>query len=173
MKAVLAPSIVALALTIAATAAAPKALPSTKSPTVAGFWQETDDQGNPGAWFYFTEVDGRYEGRIVKMFPKPGEPKHDACTACTGDQKNAPMLGLTIIKGMHRNGLKYENGTILDPRNGDVYQAQMELSPDGQQLGVRGYLAIPLLGQTQTWTRLPDDVIPKDEIPEPSVSPDQ
>ncbi len=88
------------------------------------------------------------------------------CQKCTGDQKDAPMMGLTIVKGMKRNGNKYADGSILDPRDGTVYHAQMELSADGQQLSVRGYLGIPLLGQTQIWTRLPDDAIAPADIPE-------
>ena len=160
-------------------AAAPAPNPSkTEAPavydhkTAAGFWQEANDQGRPGAWFLFVEKDGLYEGRFVKMFKQPGEQRvFLTCQRCTGDQKDAPMLGLTIVKGMKRDGNKYAGGTILDPRDGTVYHAQMEVSADGQQLFVRGYLGIPLLGQTQIWTRLPDDAMAPEDIPEDSVGP--
>jgi len=130
-----------------------------KEPTAAGLWEKVDASGRPEAWFVSWTAAGTYEGQIVKIFPKPGEPDPSQwrCTNCQGEQKNAPVLGITFIKGMQRHGLTYENGTILDPRNGSAYSARMELSPDGHQLTVRGYLGISLLGQSQVWRRIPDD----------------
>ena len=37
----------------------------------------------------------------------------------------------------------------MDPRDGTVYRALMELSPDGKQLEVRGYFGIAMLGRSQ------------------------
>ncbi|HLW91925.1 MAG TPA: DUF2147 domain-containing protein [Roseiarcus sp.] len=148
-------------------------VPHAAPQTVAGFWQQVDNDGHVGGWFYFVEKNGLYEGRLVKMFKQPGEERIiDTCQNCPGDQKDAPMLGLTIVKGMRRVGNSYQDGNIMDPRDGSIYHAQMELSPDGQSLSVRGYLGIPLLGQTQVWKRLPDDVIAPADIPPDSHGPD-
>ncbi|HTT48232.1 MAG TPA: DUF2147 domain-containing protein [Pseudolabrys sp.] len=134
-------------------------------PTAAGMWAQVYPDGRVGGWFLIFENNGVFEGAIAKMFLKPGEDPNPICTHCSGDQKNQPSLGLTIIKGMQRNGLVYENGSILDPRDGHVYQAKLTLSPDGQELTVRGYLGIELFGQNQVWKRLPNDVLPPDQMP--------
>jgi uncharacterized protein (DUF2147 family) len=128
-----------------------------QEPTAAGLWQQLDTEtGKSDGWFLISERNGTYEGAIVKMFLKPGDPPNPLCTQCKGDQLNAPWLGLTIIKGMERKGLDYENGTILDPRYGKEWSALMKLSSDGQDLTVRGYLLSPTFGKDQYWKRLPD-----------------
>src|SRR5215207_4428983 len=129
-------------------------------PTAAGLWEKRDNAGQPEGWFRITDRNGAYEGQIVKMFPKPGQdPASWRCTKCEGEQKDAPVLGITFITGMKRQGLAYETGKILDPRDGSTYSARMDLSPDGQQLSVRGYLGISLLGRTEVWNRLPDTAL--------------
>ena len=140
--------------------------------TAAGFWEQVGDDGDVGGWFLFTQKNGLYQGRLVKMFEKPGEPALTVCAKCPGDQKDAPMLGLVIVKGMRRDGVEYQGGSIIDPRDGMVYPAEMELSPDGQKLSVRGYVGIALLGRTQVWRRLPDNTMAAKDIPKESVSPD-
>jgi uncharacterized protein (DUF2147 family) len=132
-----------------------------QAPTAEGVWKKLDASGKPEAEFRIMNCDGVYQGKIVKIFPRPGEnPATLRCTECEGEQRNAPVIGLTFIKGMRKQGLKYRDGTILDPRDGSVYDAQMQLSPDGQSLSVRGFLGIPFLGQTEVWHRAGDETAP-------------
>jgi uncharacterized protein (DUF2147 family) len=129
-------------------------------PSAVGLWEQVDEKsGKPESWFKITERNGAYEGNIVKIFFKPGEDENWVCDKCEGAERGKPVLGLALIKGMQRNGSSYENGTIMDPRDGAVYRALMKLSPDGQKLEVRGYLGISLFGRSQVWNRLPDNAL--------------
>jgi uncharacterized protein (DUF2147 family) len=165
------PAAAAALLSLAAAASAQSPAP-TAPQTPAGLWQAVDDDTKqPTGWFLIANHDGVYSGIIAKMFLKPGESPNAVCSQCKDDRLNHPWLGLEIIRGMKQDSdkpEKYVDGTILDPRDGKVYKANMTVTPDGQTLVVRGYIGISLLGQNQYWTRLPDSAM---TMLDPSVNP--
>lgn len=86
-----------------------------------------------------------YGGKIIKLI-NPSEP-NPLCTKCPGAKKNKPIIGLSIIWGMQKDGDDYSGGKIMDPNNGKVYTCKFW--KEGANLKVRGYIG-PFY-RTQTW----------------------
>jgi uncharacterized protein (DUF2147 family) len=152
----------------------------TQSPAQSplGLWQAVDqDSKQPTGWFLISDHDGVYDGIIARMFLQPGQDPNKLCDQCKDDRHNHPWLGLQIIRGMQPDSYnkdRYTGGTILDPRDGKVYKAEMTVEDGGQTLVVRGYIGIALLGKNQYWTRLPDSaysMLDPAINPSPAVSP--
>lgn len=126
------------------------------APSPVGYWQTIDDvTGKARSVVQITEENGRLQGHIEKVFFAKNESKKDICVKCTGKLHNQPILGLTIMWGLSKQGNNtWKNGIIVDPKNGKSYRCQISLAKAGQQLNVRGYIGVPLLGRSQVWIRL-------------------
>ena len=62
---------------------------------------------------------------------------------------------MTIIRNVKQSAddkTVCEGGDILDPNNGKVYKVKLKPIDGGKKLDVRGYIGMPMLGRTQTWS---------------------
>ena len=118
------------------------------SQSITGKWKTIDDEtGKPKSIVHIYEQGGKYYGKILKLFRGPDEDPDPVCEECEGSRKNKKIVGMVIVNDMVQDEDEYEDGTIIDPANGNEYRCKMWLE-DGK-LMVRGYIAF--LYRTQTW----------------------
>ena len=121
-------------------------------PAIEGTWLSGDGDG----WIEIT-VDGGGLSGAVKGSPNADDERADR------DEKNPdpslrdrPLTGLELFTGFAYDGDgRWSGGTIYDPNSGKTYRCIITLVDD-DTLKVRGYIGVPMLGRTETWTRVPD-----------------
>jgi len=119
-----------------------------RAQSILGRWITVDDKtGKPRSVVEVTERGGKVFGKIVELYDKSKLQK--LCDLCPEDRHDQPIVGLEIIRAMEQDDDEWEDGTILDPETGKVYDCKFWLE-DGT-LQVRGYVAF--LYRTQTWVR--------------------
>jgi uncharacterized protein (DUF2147 family) len=116
-----------------------------------GRWKTVDEKtGKIVSEVELYDQGGKLFGKIVGLTePNNAQGKPKICSACTGADKDQPIVGLVIIKGLSLDKERYKGGTILDPDDGKVYKAEV-WTEDGK-LKVRGYLGV--FYRTQTWVK--------------------
>jgi uncharacterized protein (DUF2147 family) len=127
-------------------------LASADSPV--GTWRSIDDKTKKErSIIRIADHNGELQGVVEKIFDQPGDDPAHLCEECKGERKDKPVIGMTILWGLKKDGDAWTGGEILDPNNGKIYRCKMTLSADGKSLDVRGFIGISLIGRTQTWLR--------------------
>lgn len=122
------------------------------SQSIIGKWKTIDDEtGKERSIVSIYEIDGKIYGKVIEIL----EPsfKDKKCTLCSGADKDKPILGMVIIKGLKKDGATYSGGKILDPKNGKLYKCTIELDSK-DKLSIRGYIGVSMFGRTQYWQRV-------------------
>ena len=128
------------------------AMTSMQSQSVIGKWKTIDDAtGEAKSIVEVFSKSGKIYAKVVDILDPAT--KNNLCKQCSGEDKNKPILGLTIIKGLSKDGSEYNSGEILDPKNGKLYKCALTLESK-DKLKVRGYIGFSLLGRTQYWHRV-------------------
>lgn len=127
-------------------------LTTLSAQSVIGTWKTIDDTtGEARSHVEIYEENGLVYGKIIKLV-NPKEP-NPICDKCKGADKDQPVVGLVIIKGLEKDDDQYAGGKILDPENGKLYKCYITLEQT-DKLKVRGYIGISLIGRTQYWHRV-------------------
>ncbi len=125
---------------------------SMNSQSIVGKWKTIDDTtGEAKSIVEVFSKSGKIYAKVVEILDPVN--KNSVCKKCSGEDKNKPILGLTIIKGLSKDGSEYNSGEILDPNNGKSYKCALSLESK-DKLKVRGYIGFSLLGRTQYWHRV-------------------
>lgn len=127
-----------------------------------GSWITIDDDTNkPRSIVQIWSENGMLKGKLIKVYYRQGEGPSDVCVKCTDpEHQNQKILGMTILWDMQQKDAQtWSDGKILDPHNGKIYRCKIGISPNGQQLTIRGYIGIPLIGRSQTWLRVDQNAV--------------
>jgi uncharacterized protein (DUF2147 family) len=132
------------------------ALGAQAQTTPVGLWKTVDDEtGKEKSLVRITESGGVLTGKVEKLLDPA---RQDAkCDKCSDDRKDQPVLGMTLVKNVKQNPdhpERWDGGEILDPNKGKTYKVRITPVDGGKTLEVRGYIGAPLLGRTQTWSRV-------------------
>jgi uncharacterized protein (DUF2147 family) len=120
----------------------------TSAQDIFGKWKTIDDETNkPKSVVEIYKKDGKAYGKIIRLFREPHEDQDPICDECTDYRKDQKIIGMTIITDMVQDDDEWEDGEILDPDNGKIYDCKLWV--ENGELQVRGYIAF--FFRTQTW----------------------
>jgi uncharacterized protein (DUF2147 family) len=130
---------------------------------ILGIWKTYDKQGKQESSVEIYKEQDKYCAKIVSL-AEPNWPAGDDQGMAgkvktdrhnpNADLRSRPIIGMQFMHDFIYNTGKnvWEDGRVYDPECGKTYKCKMSLT-SSNQLEVRGYFGISLLGRTETWTR--------------------
>ena len=121
-----------------------------RAATPEGYWL-TEKKGVIVKLF---DCEGALCGQTVwlkKMTHKDGAPRLDAKNPDPA-LRDRHWCGITPITGLKAKGDgEWRGGKVYDPKTGETFDFRLETR--GDKVKVRGFLGVPLLGKSETWTK--------------------
>ncbi len=125
---------------------------SIKAQGVLGKWHSIDpDTGAKESVIEIYKTGDKIYGKIIEILKE--EDRDKTCIECTGKDKDKPIQGLVIVRGLSKDGDEWTGGKILDPKNGKLYKCYVALDGNNK-LKLRGYIGFSLIGRTEYWYRV-------------------
>ena len=111
---------------------------------LGNWWTE----GKEGKMKIVKTKKGRYE---VLLLSGKEENKKDVNNP-KPELRDRKLKGIVIMWNLKFEDGEYVDGYCYNPRDGNTYRVKMKITGPAS-LRLRGYLAVPLLGKNQDWTR--------------------
>lgn len=125
---------------------------SQNKDAIMGKWLNASGEGQ----IMIYKKANMYSGKLVWLKSpedEKGNPKMDSKNPKVS-QRSRSLTGLEILQNFKYEGDGvWEDGTIYDPKTGKTYSCKLSMI-SSDQLDVRGFVGISLLGRTETWTRV-------------------
>jgi len=121
-----------------------------KKDDILGKWVNSSGEGQ----IEIFKKGEKFYGKLVwiKEPNENGKPKTDDKNP-NASLRNKPIVGLEIVKDFDYEDGKYIDGKVYDPKTGKTYSGNMTLVGQNQ-LNMRGYIGISLIGRTESWKRV-------------------
>lgn len=111
---------------------------------IVGVWLTEDKDGKIEI---YKAVNGKYCGKLIwgiTMYEADGKTSRLA-------KNGKPFKDLVMLQNFEFIGNEWTNGTIYDPEQGKTYSCTIK--KEGNNLAIRGYIGISLLGRTTVWSK--------------------
>ena len=124
---------------------------ASRADVLLGEWWTDEREGRVS---FTKDADGTFRGTTTCCIPDKPSPERPAKDIHNPDPKlrGRSTVGIVIIWKLAYEDGKYSGGYVYNPRDGKTYRLAAEII-DADTIEVRGYLMIPLLGQSQIWKR--------------------
>jgi uncharacterized protein (DUF2147 family) len=122
-----------------------------KSDDILGKWLTATGEGQIEIY----KKGNKYFGKLV-WINDPNDEKGKLKTYLLNPNpslRNKPVMGMELLKDFVYEDKRWTDGTIYDPNSGKTYSCNLNLK-NFQQLTVRGYIGISLLGRSEVWRRV-------------------
>ena len=138
-----------LLLSILLSAASVSAPPSADA--IVGVWANGSGKGH----IQIYKTGNKYNGKIVWLKEpngKDGQPKIDRHNP-DPSKRARPVMGMVMLRNFVFDDGEWTDGYIYNPQDGKEYKAYIKMN-NSNEIAVRGYMGISLIGKTDTWTRV-------------------
>lgn len=118
---------------------------------ILGIWLSENKNGK----IQIYKAGNKYFGKLIwgrTMYEADGVTSKKDTKNSDESMRNRNLKDMVILTNMEYDDGEWTDGKVYDPEKGKTYSCTMKLN--GNQLNLRGYVGVSLLGRTSVWTRV-------------------